>query len=123
MSINATSLNKKYDLNKRYILSHVSSINAVINDKVVEANRDGKFNTRVELPIRFSSVTGITNADLQRIIYYNVVEHFVKLGYNVEIEILTDKTNLDINWLTDEIKNERAAQNEFLARYTKKTSN
>ncbi len=122
MSINATSLNKKFDLNKRHILSNVSSINAVIIDKIVEANRDGKFNTRVELPIRFSAVTGITNADLQRIIYYNVVNHFVKLGYNVEIEILSNKTNLDLNWLTDDIKNERTLQNEFLARYTKKSN-
>lgn len=53
-----------------------------------------KFN----LPVNFDPIEGVTNKQIQTVIYYNVINELKNKGYEVSLKLVKDHSILFISW-------------------------
>lgn len=94
----ATSLKQKSfykitvsDYSREILLQINSMIQTIHKSKMASKC---KFN----LPVNFDTIEGITNKQIQTVVYYNVISELKNKGYEVSLKLSKDYSILFISW-------------------------
>lgn len=69
-----------------------------ISNEIDRAHRKGKDSTLVKLTFNFNCPQYIENKDVQRNVYYKLIEDLEKKGYNLALEMKPKEAYLHIGW-------------------------
>jgi hypothetical protein len=74
-----------------------------INAKIEDANKNGVVEIFYNLPIIFKKIecSYLSNADIQKYIYDNVMDEIIKKGFDARIRTTKTETLVKISWRID----------------------
>jgi len=116
MSLRAGKLIKN-DAQKNEIKRILNHIMTKIDEDIKIAHDSGKKELTVLVPITFS-IPNMKNSDVQRDIYYSILNSLISRDFHPKIEMKKKFTAIHIKWLSDEELRNIKIQNDLLAKLT-----
>lgn len=88
----------------QFIDKYVKDILSAIQDRILDANRNSRTCILFGAPVNFD-VPDMDNTDASVMIYYKVIRHLEKNGFDVKCEMTKSETRFIINWLSHKKNN------------------
>lgn len=111
---------KSGEVKKKYLQKEANDILFTINNELKNAQIQGTNEIAVNLPTIFT-ISGLTNSDSQREIYYRILVDLEDRGFIPEIEFNgDDNVRLHVSWLSEIEKEQIQLQLEYIRQHTRK---
>lgn len=105
------------NLQKRNLKEVITDVIRQVSHELVIAHREGRHDIITSMPITFS-ISNMSNADSQRVIYSSVIEELIAKDYRVWIHPAKDNCRLKITWMSPDDEAEMRHQMKLIARHT-----
>jgi hypothetical protein len=105
------------NLQKRNLKEVITDVLRQVSHELVIAHREGRHDIITSMPITFS-ISNMSNADAQRVIYASVIEALITKDFRVWINPSKDNCQLKITWMSPDDEAEMKHQMQIIARHT-----
>ena len=105
------------NLQKRNLKEVITDVIRQVSHELVIAHREGRHDITTSMPITFS-ISNMSNADAQRVIYASVIEALIAKDFRVWIRPSKDNCQLKITWMSPDDEAEMKHQMQLIARHT-----